>query len=139
VRDVFVRVVRALLFLVDELLEDVAEDVGVDLVRVRAGPVVEVPLVGVEQVEDLSERVVADGDLVLRLDRVDGEDAAVDVRDVADERVDDLVVDLLAGGAEAVVEQRDEQVPVELVEVALAGQCLEPVEPRPQVVGVDGP
>ena len=121
------------------LFEDVAEDVGVDLVRVRAGPVVEVPLVGVEQVEDLSERVVANGDLVLRLDRVDGEDAAVDVRDVADERVDDLVVDLLAGGAEAVVEQRDEQVPVELVEVALAGQCLEPVEPRPQVVGVDGP
>ena len=45
-------------FLVDVLLEDVAEHVGVDFVVLAARRVVEVPGVAVEEVEEVLERLV---------------------------------------------------------------------------------
>ena len=56
--DVLLGVVRAHLLLVDVLLEDIAQDIGIDLVVVPGGPFVQVPLVAVEEVEDSLERLV---------------------------------------------------------------------------------
>ena len=61
--DVLLGVVGAHLLLVDVLFEDVAEDVGVDLVVLPVGPLVEVPAVAVEEVEDALEGGVGDGDV----------------------------------------------------------------------------
>ena len=58
--DVFLGVVGPHLLLVDVLLEDVAEHVGVDLVVGAQGALVEVPVVRVEEVEELLEGLVGD-------------------------------------------------------------------------------
>ena len=62
--DVLLRVVGPHLLLVDVLLEDVAEDVGVDLVVGAQRALVEVPLVVVEEVEDALERLVGNLDVL---------------------------------------------------------------------------
>ena len=72
--------------LVDVLLEDVAEHVGVDLVVLAAGRVVEVPGVAVEEVEQVLEGPIGDVDLrVFLLDLVRQEQAAVEVLDLAEQ------------------------------------------------------
>ena len=85
--DVFLGVVRAHLLLVDVFLEDVAQHVGVDLAVVAQRALVQTPVIGVEEVEEPDERQVVDLDVVIRrFDRMDVEDAAVEVRDLADQR-----------------------------------------------------
>ena len=55
--DVLLGVVGAHLFLVDVFFEDVAEHIGVDLVVIAQGAVVEMPLVGVEEGERSARRL----------------------------------------------------------------------------------
>ncbi len=62
VGDVFLGVVGAHLLLVDVLLEDVAQHVGVDLVVVAQWAVVQMPLILVEEVEEALEGRVGDLD-----------------------------------------------------------------------------
>ncbi len=86
-RDVFFGVVGAHLLVIDILLEDVAEHVGVDFFVVSKRAVVQVPLVLVEEGEKFLEGGV--GDLnsvaVFFLDAVRKEQAAVEVRHVAEQ------------------------------------------------------
>jgi hypothetical protein len=85
-RDLGPRVVGAECLLVDVLLEDVAEDVGIDLVGVAAWCVVEVPRVRPEQLEEIGEGLVGDGDIrVLLLDRMLEKESTVEIPDVAEE------------------------------------------------------
>ena len=84
--DVLLGVVGAHLLLVDVFFENVAEHVGVDLVVLAQGAVVEVPLVGVEEVEDLLESVVGDVDAgIVALQLVHVEETAVEVGDFAEQ------------------------------------------------------
>ena len=84
--DVFLRVVGAHLLLVDVLLEDVAQHVWIDLVVVAQRAVVKVPLVGVEEIEDLLERFVWNVDvLIVAFQVVNVEQATVQVRDAAEQ------------------------------------------------------
>ena len=84
-RDLSPRVVRAESLLVDVLLEDVAQYVGVDLVVLAAGRVVEMPGVTVEEVEQILECAIGNSDLgVLLLDSVPEEQAAVEVLDLSE-------------------------------------------------------
>ena len=116
--DVLLGVVGAHLLLVDVLFEDVAEHVGVDLVVVAQGPVVEVPLVGVEEVEDLLEGVVRDVDVrVAALQFVDVEEAAVEVGDLTDQG-DQVRVAFGLGLAQPLVEQFQKEAVVEAGEFA---------------------
>ena len=83
--DVLLGVVGAHLLLVDVFFEDVAEHVGVDLVVVSQGAVVEMPLVGVEEGEYPLKCFVGNGDVrVVVLQIVDVEKAAVEVGDLAE-------------------------------------------------------
>ncbi len=58
--DVFLGVVRTHLFLIDVLLEDVAEDVRVDLTVVAIFALVQVPVVLLKEVEELFESLIRD-------------------------------------------------------------------------------
>ena len=83
--DVLLGVVGAHLFLVDVFLEDIAEDVRVDLVVFPVRPLVQVPAVAVEEVEDPLERFVGDADVgVVAFQVVNIEQAAVEEGDVAE-------------------------------------------------------
>ena len=64
--DVFLRVIRPHLFLVDVFLEDVAEHVGIDflLVAARSGCSIKMPMVFVEIIEDALEGLVGNLDVV---------------------------------------------------------------------------
>jgi hypothetical protein len=79
--DIVLRVLRPHLFLVNVLFEDVTEDVGVDLVVPLEGALVEAPVVGVEEREELLERLMGNLDrcAVKLFDLVGHEDAAVEV------------------------------------------------------------
>ena len=61
--DVLPSVVGPHLLLVDVLLEDISEHVWVDLIVLTVGPLVKVPAIFVEEVEDSLERFVWDGDV----------------------------------------------------------------------------
>ena len=81
---------------------------------------VEVPSVLVEELEDALERLVGDLDvLVLGLQLVYVEEAAVEVGDLADEGVE-FLASLVGLGAESLVEELEEEVPVERPELVLA-------------------
>ena len=78
--DVFLGVVGPHLLLVDVLLEDVAKDVRVDFLVVVEWPVVQVPLVGIEEIEYPPERLIRDMDvLVIPFQIVHLEEAAVQI------------------------------------------------------------
>ncbi len=89
------RVVSAEFLLVDVLFEDVAEDVGVDLLVVSAGRVVERPRVALEEAEEIFEGGIRNADLLVRsaeergaldslLDPVGQEESAIEIRDIAE-------------------------------------------------------
>ena len=83
--DVFLGVVGVHLLLVDIFLEDVAQRVEVDLVIAAQRPVVEMPLIGVEEGEDVLEGFVGDADVrVVPLQVMHVERAAVEIRNVAE-------------------------------------------------------
>ena len=99
-------VVGAERLLVDVLLEDVAQHVGVDLVVLAAGGVVEVPGVAGEQGEEVLECLVGHVELgIVLLDVVRQEQAAVEVLDRA-ESLSGLGRPLLFGLGEALEEQQ---------------------------------
>ena len=135
--DVLLRVVGPHLLLVDVLLEDVAEHVGVDLVVVAQRPVVEVPLVRVEEREDPLEGFVGDADFrIVALQVVRVEQAAVEVGDPAEQRRQFRGA-LGLGPAQALVEQPQQEQPVEAVEPAgAAGRPAHALQAVAQVVRV---
>ena len=61
--DIFFGVVRAHLFLIDVLLEDVAENVGVDFTAGFGRAIIEMPVVALEIREKPVERGIGDVDL----------------------------------------------------------------------------
>ena len=78
--DVLLGVVGTHLLLVGVFLEDVAEHLRVNLIAIAQRAVVEVPLVGIEESEDLLEGTVRDLDVrVGALDGMLGEDAALEI------------------------------------------------------------
>ena len=117
--DVFFRVVRTHLLLVDVLLEDVAEHIGIDLVVGAVGPLVKVPLVAVEEAEDPLERLVGDADVrVVPLEVVDLEETTVKEGDsppAAPSRSADAISRRLS---QSLMEQSQEEDAVELLEPA---------------------
>ena len=134
--DVFFGVVRPHLFLVDVLLEDVAEHVGVDLVVVTQRAVVEMPLVGVEELEDVAERRVGDMDArVVPLKVVHLEQAAVQVGHPP-QQVGQFRRPVLCGLAQPFVEQAQQEQPVEGLETVPAVPGLQAVEAVAQVIDV---
>ncbi len=123
--DVLLRVVGPHLLLVDVLLEDVAEHIGVDLVVVAQRAVVEMPVVVVEEVEDALEGLVGDVDVaVAALESVDLEEAAVEVGHIAEQRASLGSSCALRVRAEAIVEQAQQEVAIEGVELVLAASRL---------------
>ena len=77
------RIVCAEGLLVDVLLKDVPEHVGIDLIVVLAGHVIEVPRVSLEKGEDIFEGLIRDGDIgVVDLDLVGQEEAAIEILDL---------------------------------------------------------
>ena len=86
--DVFLGVVRPHLLLVDVLLEDVAEHVGIDFLAASQRAVVQVPVPGVEEDKQFLEGFVGHVDVVVcSFEFMHVEQAAVQVRDV---RADEL-------------------------------------------------
>ncbi len=84
--DVFPGVIGPHLLLVDVLLEDVAQYVGVDLVARLQGPVVEVPVVAVEETEQALEGRIGYIDVgVGFLQLVHIEQSTVQIRYIADQ------------------------------------------------------
>ncbi len=104
-RDVILCIVGALLFLVDELFEDVAEHIGgVYFVLIARWSLVEVPLIRVEEVEDRLEYGVRNRDVAMcGFELVHGKDATVDKRYISDERLDEWIAHVEARCAKAVV------------------------------------
>ncbi len=82
------------------LLEDVAEHIGVDLVRISRRSRVEVPGEPVEEPEDPLEIFVTNADRLSTLDRVRFEDSTVDVRDVGQQFRDSWIGVLVRAGAQ---------------------------------------
>ena len=81
------RVIGAERLLVDVLLEDIAENVGIDFVIVLAGDVVQIPGVAAEEGEYVFESFIGDGDVrVFDLYLVGQEKAAVEVLDLSQQR-----------------------------------------------------
>jgi hypothetical protein len=79
--DVFLGVVRTHLFLVDVLLEDVADHIGVDLVVGAEGPLIKMPAIVIKEVEELFECLVRNVDVgILFLKLVNLEEAAIQIR-----------------------------------------------------------
>ena len=134
--DVLLGVVGPHLLLVDVFFEDVAEHVGVDLIVVAEGAVVEMPLVGVEEGEDLLECFVGDVDLrVIALQVMHVKKAAVEVGDAAEQRGQ------FRGAVgfrqpQPLVEQFDKEDAVEAGEPARAMLASHGLEAVAQVVGV---
>src|SRR5205814_3141753 len=63
-----------------------AEDVGIDLIRLAAWSVIEVPVVAPEETKEIGERTIRHVDIrVLLFDRVRKEKTAVEIPDVAKE------------------------------------------------------
>ena len=118
--DVFLGVVRPHLLLVDVLLEDVAEHVGVDLVVGAQRALVEVPLVLVEEVEDALEGLVGNLDVwrMRCFELVHLEEAAVEIRDCAEQLFQ--LRRCASCAAEPFVEQAQQEVAVEGIELVLA-------------------
>ncbi len=112
-------------FLVDVLLEDVAEDVGVDFVIFAAGDVVEVPTERAEEFECGVEDVVGPVDRLARLprgllDRVFEEEAPVEVADLAEDFLGRCGA-LAIGFGESLEEQEREKALVETILAELLG------------------
>ena len=79
--NVFLRVVGPHLLLIDVLLKDVTQNVGVDLVVGPQRAFVEMPLVAIEVIKEFLERLIGNRDIcVLLLQLVNIEQAAVEVR-----------------------------------------------------------
>ena len=132
--DVLLRVVGAHLLLVDVLLEDVAENVRIDLVVVAQRALVEMPLIGVEEVEDALEGVV--GNLDVRaafFNRVLFEQAAVQIGNVSKQLVEFRVARL---AAKPLMEEAQQEVAVERIEFVLALFLLTSGEPVAQIVAL---
>ena len=125
--DVFLGVVRPHLLLVDVLLEDVADHIGVDLVVGAQRPLVQVPAVLVEEVEELLEGLVGDVDVGVALfELVDFEEAAVEVGHLAEELLQvGVELALVRRLAQAVVEEPQQEVAVEGLELVLAPGLLD--------------
>ena len=120
--DVFLRVVRPHLLLVDVFLEDVANYVRVYFVVFAQRPVIEVPLVLIEEVEERCKCGIRNIDLLVRfLELVNLEKAAVEIRNVAEECAE-RGVKLAVGPAfaEPVVKQPQEEVAKERLEAVAA-------------------
>ena len=137
--DVLLRVIRPHLFLVDVFLEDVAEDIGIDLVVGAKRAFVQMPLVLVEVIEDALEGFVGNLDVLAvafgPFEFMHVEQAAVEIRDVA-EQFFQVGRAILAAFAEAFVEQAEQEVAVEGIELVLALFLLAAVEPVAEVIGV---
>ena len=115
-------VVGAFLFLafvgeVDVLLEDEAENIGVDLFGVARRGLVEMPAPSIEEVEQRLERLVADLNVVGGLQLVRLENAAVDIRHRADDRLNSSVSVAAVGFTQALMEERQQELLVERVEL----------------------
>ena len=134
--DVLLGVVGPHLLLVDVLLEDVAEHVGVDLLVVAQRPVVEVPVKLVEECEYLLERLVGDADVgIVALQVMDVEQAAVQVGDTPEQfRQVGGAVD--RGLPQALVEEPQQEQPVEAVEPAATPPPAQALQAVAQVVPV---
>ena len=135
--DVLLGVVGAhLLLLVDVFFEDVTEYVGVDLVVVAQRAVVEMPLVGVEEGEDLFECFVGNGNVrVVVLEIVDVEKAAVEVGDLT-EFCHQFRVTFGLGHTQPLVKQPQQKETVKAVEPLGAVPLAHNVEAVTQVVAV---
>ena len=134
--DVFLRIVRPHLFLVDVLLENVAEHVRVDLVVVAERAVVEMPVVRVEKRENLFKRLVGNVNLrVVLLQIMHLEQTAVEIRDFA-EQGRQLGRAVSFGLPQALVKQPQQEQPVETEKVALALLLAHPVQPVAQIIRI---
>ncbi len=94
--DVLFRVVRAHLLLIDVLLEDIAEDIRIDLVVFAQLSLVEMPAKFVEKGEQSFKGFI--GNLnrrVLALELVNVKQAAIEVRNPTDERIEILLASTL--------------------------------------------
>ena len=113
-------------FLVDVFLEDVAQHVGVDLVGVASGGVVQVPGEAGEQIKDALEGRVghaqggaqAQGAVGVQLQFVGQEQAAIQVRDAAGEGLGGRAAVGLGLG-EGFEEQRGQEFAVEPIGATL--------------------
>ena len=113
-------VVGAHLLLVDVLLEDVAQNVRVDLVVLAVGPLIQVPAVAVEEVEDPLEGLVGNADVrVVPFQVVNVEQAAIEERDLA-QQGGEVGRSLSFGLPEPLVEEAQQEDAVELLEAPLA-------------------
>jgi hypothetical protein len=96
------------LFLVDVLLEDVTEDIGIDLVVGAERAFVQMPLVSVEIIEDALEGLVGNLDVLAvalgLFEFVHVEQAAVEIRDVAEQFIE-IRRPIFAAFAEAFMEE----------------------------------
>ena len=134
--DVLLSVVGPHLLLVDILLEDVAEHVGVDLVVLPVRPLVQVPAVAIEEVEDPLEGGVGDGDVgVVALQVVNVEQAAVEKGDPAEEG-SQIGRALSFRLPQTFVEQPQKEEAVELLEATAAAVLLHHLQAVAQVVDV---
>ena len=139
--DLGARVVGAERLLVDVLLEDVAEHVGVDLVVLAAGRVVEVPGVASKRSNRFSKALSGTSSVrVVLLDLVRQEQAAVEVADLADELAVASGERLSSRLGEAFEEEQLEEVAVKyrslprslrLVPACLAGNSRLPPSRKP--------
>ena len=134
--DVLLGVVGAHLLLVDVFLEDVAENVGIDFVVSTQRALVEVPLVGVEEAEDLLEGGVRDLNVgILLLQFVHIEQAAVEIGN----RTKQLIEVLLAVGgwlAQPFMKEPDQEIAVERQELIPASFGLNATKAIAKVVQV---
>ena len=137
--DVGLRVVGPVVLLVHVLLEDVAEHIGVDLVVVPMGMLIEVPAPPVEELEQVLEGAVGNPQAVpvARLDLVHLEHAAVDERHRADESCRGRILGL-SWVAEPFVEQRQQEMLPVGVFGAFALRELSSCDPQSasQVLGI---
>ena len=134
--DVLLGVVRAHLLLVDVLLEDIAQDVGIDLVVVSGGPFVQVPLVAVEEVEYPLERLVRYAYLLVVLFKfVNVEQPAVEEWYPAQERRE-VRRPLRLGLSQALMKQTAQEHVIEPLEFTTSTTFPDHVEPAAEVMSI---
>ena len=132
--DVLFGIVGPHLLLVDILLEDVAEHIGVDLAVAAQRAIIQVPVELIEEREELLKRLVGDGDLRVRaLQHMHIEQAAVEIGHVAQQRLEFWCMHTLT---QPLMEELQQEIAVEGVELILSPFLLHETQPVGEIVGI---